>query len=64
MKKIILEANIVQPCHCNVCGSLASIEVRFGVEYDKDDRMIQSTRFCDTCAGKLAELLMETKKEN
>lgn len=59
MPEIILEANIVQPCHCNVCGSLGTTEVEFGVKYDENNSRTQSIRFCDACSKKLAELLIK-----
>ena len=56
MPEIILKANVVQPCHCNVCGSLGTTEVKFGVKYDENNSRTQSIRLCDDCSKKLAEL--------
>lgn len=56
--EIILEVKIVQPCHCNVCGSLGTMEVEFGLKYEENNSRTQSFRLCDDCSKKLAELLM------
>lgn len=62
-KEIILKANITQPCHCNICGSLGTLELEFGRKYDENNSCTQTIRLCNNCSKKMADLLIKNSNK-